>query len=144
MSIVGTWLETNLNKNGKYIFVYIVSGSEEELVDFRNKQGDFYRESSDGKPLYNTPFYGGKNVKIILNYAKTKYIIDNSEIDKKETLVNRFDEILNITLAEKTKDINWILDLENKISYSPERNKLSEEQLIKMKEIRKQIDSGNL
>jgi hypothetical protein len=144
MSIVGTWLETNLNKNGKYIFVYTVSGSEKELVDFRNKQGEFYRESSDRKPLYNTPFYGGKNVKIILNYAKTKYILDNSEIDKNESLVNRFNEILNITLAEKTRDINWILDLENKISYSPERNKLSEEQLIKMKEIRKQIDSGNL
>lgn len=140
MAIKVNWIETYKNKNGKNVFVYIVSGTEEDKNDFRIKQGEFYRETPDGRPKYSTPFYGGKVAKIVPNYDKSKYIMDNSEYDKHESITKQFVGNLNQTLAEKTKDINWILDLDNKILSYPDKNKLNKEEVEKIELLRKLLE----
>jgi hypothetical protein len=141
MALIGNWIETYLSKKtGKYMFVYIVSGTEEEKLDLKLKQGQFFRETPDGRPKYSTPFYGGKVAKIVLTYDKSKYIMDNSEYDKQESLAKQFGGNLNISLAEKSKDINWILDIDNKVLDQPEKNKLSKEQIEKIELLRKLLE----
>ena len=49
MPLKCNWIETYKNKNGKYIFVYIVSGSDSEKEDFKIKQGVYYRETPEDR-----------------------------------------------------------------------------------------------
>jgi len=73
---------------GNTVFVYAVSGTEQELADFKKAQGDFYREE-DGTPLWFTTRFVGNTAPLVIT-SKGKVIADLSEYKKAESLVKQF------------------------------------------------------
>lgn len=53
------FLKSYNKSNGKTIFIYSLTGTEEELIDYKSTAGVYYR-TEDDKPLFYTPFYLGK------------------------------------------------------------------------------------
>lgn len=128
MALIGNWIESYKNKDGKNIFVYVVIGEQDELADFVNKQGQYHRTTPDGRAKFYTPFYGGKRGSIILNYAKDKYVFDTSKLDQISSLTEQFGGNANLVFAEKFKDFNWLLNLENEESNPNKKANLSNDQ----------------
>lgn len=65
------------------VFVFTVSGSDEELADYKSVKGNYYREDSTTKePLFfssstNGVTLGG-SIELIKNYDGNDYIVDNT------------------------------------------------------------------
>ncbi len=113
MALIGNWIETYKNKDGKNMFVYVVTGNENELVDFVNKQGQHHRTTPDGRTKFYTSFYGGKRGALLLNKAKDKYFFDTSKFDEISSFCEPYGGNVHLVLAEEFKDYNWLLHLEN-------------------------------
>jgi len=71
------------SKAGNVVFVFTVTGSAEQLEAYKKAQGDNYREDEETKaPLYFTTNYTGDNIKLVLNRAGDRVLVDNSDIEK--------------------------------------------------------------
>jgi len=89
-------------KTGKTVFVYTVSGSKEQLAEYKEHQEDNFRESDDGKALWFTMNYCGENVSLILTSGENKrYIPDMSAYEKAASLSDQFDGKLGQELAKQ-------------------------------------------
>jgi hypothetical protein len=113
MGLKANWIETYKNKEGKNIFVYLVSGPIPEIETYKKIQGKFYRQTPDGRPKFYSSFYYGKSGSLTLTYNKNKYFIKNDKLALSESLVEQFEGDLYLELAIKSGDINWILHVEN-------------------------------
>lgn len=90
-----------VDKNGKGIvmFRYSVSGSAEEINQYKAAQGDYYRENEEGTPLYFTPNYVGDNGSLGIT-AKGKVYADTSAFDKLNSMVSRYPGVLGQEIAK--------------------------------------------
>jgi len=94
------------SKNGNTVFTYEVSGTTEELEQFKSVQGDYYREDDEsGKPLwFSTNFVGEKADLIITRSGKV--IADMSKFDQAHSLAAQYGGNFGQALAnEAAKNI---------------------------------------
>jgi hypothetical protein len=69
------------NKKGNLTFRFIVTGTEEELAQYKELQGQYYVENDNGEPLYLTTTYVSDSVELKVSSKGTIYA-DTSEVDK--------------------------------------------------------------
>lgn len=110
----GKFRESYTKKSGLTVFVYFLQGTTTEIEDYKHSVGSYFREDN-GKPLFYTLFYYGKEV--ILGKAKIKgnYFVKNDEFDKKKSVYEQLGKNLFQILFEKTKDENWKLTEKNEL-----------------------------
>ena len=92
-----------LSKNGQpvTVFVYTVSGSDDELEQFKDAQGaDHYRESDDGEPLWFSTRVAGPNPTLLFT-AKGQIVADMSAFDKAHSLAQQYGGSLGAELAKQ-------------------------------------------
>lgn len=81
-----------VDKNGKLftMFVYVVSGTEEQLLEYEVTQGDNYVKSDDGEPLYfsRDRFVGSVNSLVLSQ--KGQYFADMSKFDQAASLASQY------------------------------------------------------
>ena len=83
----------------RLIFVYLVTGTAEQITEFRDIQGANLREDEKGNPLFFTGRYAGETATLSLNHAGTDYYVDNTEMDKQASLVAQFGGNLGQAIA---------------------------------------------
>jgi hypothetical protein len=84
---------------GKLRFSYTVVGTAKELADFKKAQGDYFVADENGKPIYNSLQFVGKNA----NMTQTRdgrFIPDTSAIDQAQSLAEQHPFLAN-AIAEK-------------------------------------------
>ena len=80
-------------------FVYLVSGTAEQLSQYRDVQGAFLREDEKGQALFFTTRYAGETATIVLNHAGDDYYVDNTAMDKQASLVEQYGGNLGQAIA---------------------------------------------
>lgn len=74
------------------VFVYNVSGSDEELQKFEEVQGSNYKiDDETGKPLYFTTNYISDNVELTIT-ENNKVVVDDSDFAKIKSMVDNYGE----------------------------------------------------
>ena len=74
------------------VFRYTVSGTEEELEQYKDVQGDnFVQDDKTGKPLYFTTRYVADNVELTIT-DNGKVVVDDSEFTKLQSIVDTYGE----------------------------------------------------
>ncbi len=71
------------------IFVYVVKGTDDELIAYEEAQGTNYRQSDDGEPLFFTTRFGGNNVDLAIT-AKGRVVCDMSKYDQAASLASQY------------------------------------------------------
>jgi hypothetical protein len=92
-----------LAKNGQpvTVFVYAVDGTDAELAQFKDVQGeDNYRESDDGEPLWFTTRMAGDRPTLLFT-AKGGVTADMSAFDKAHSLAEQYGGSLGAELAKQ-------------------------------------------
>ena len=98
----GKFLRSYRSKNGNTTFVYVVNGTQAQLTEFKEIQGDYFRESDDGKALWFTTRYCGENVSLVLTQGDNpRYIPDMSAFEKAASLSKQFGGDLGKELAKQ-------------------------------------------
>lgn len=89
-----------LNKNSELttVFVYAVSGTEEQLASFKEAMGDNFRESEDGQPLWFSTRCVGNDGSLIITSAG-KVVPDMSKFDQAASLASQYGGNLGLELA---------------------------------------------
>lgn len=95
----GKYVRQYRNKKGNLVFVYQVSGTSEQIEKFKAAQGDFYRESEDGKPLFFNSEYTSDNIDLAITQDGKRVIVDNSELEKAKSQVKAFGGDLGTAMA---------------------------------------------
>lgn len=108
----GILKESYTKSNGRSVFIYYLQGEDSDLADYKYSTGKHYREEN-GKPLFYTLFYYGKEVTVLKALNKRTYYIRNDEFEMLKSLVNQYGGNLYQELYEKTKDENWLLTEKN-------------------------------
>ena len=99
----GKFLRSYRSKNGNTTFVYAVSGSADQIDEFKIVQGDYFRESDDGKPLWFTTRYAGETVSLVLTQGDNqRYIPDMSAYEKAASLADQFKGTLGQEIAKQS------------------------------------------
>lgn len=80
------------------VFVYEVSGTDEQLERYKELSGEHYRESEDKKPVYFSTRYLGETGKILIT-TNDKIVADTSEFDKAVSIVSQYGGNLGNALA---------------------------------------------
>ncbi len=79
----GTFKTQYRKQGGKLTFVYTVSGTPEELADYKKVKGEHYREDKDTKvPLFFSQRLNGKNVDIVPVKEGKDFAIDSTKADQ--------------------------------------------------------------
>lgn len=87
----GQFLRNYKNEKGTTVFVYAVSGTDEELETFGAIQGTKLRNDKDtGKPLWFTIRYVADNVALNFNKDETSVYADTSELDKAQSIAEQY------------------------------------------------------
>lgn len=93
-------LRSYRSKNGNVTFVYTVKGSQTQLDEFKDAQGEYYREDDEtGKPLFFTTRCIGDTGKLLIT-TNGKVVPDMSEFDKQASLVEQFGGNFGEALAQ--------------------------------------------
>jgi hypothetical protein len=89
-----------LNKNGQptTVFVYSVNGTDEQLAAYKEAQGENYRESDDGEPLWFSTRCVGDSGSLITT-SKGTFAPDMSAFDKAASLATQYGGNLGQELA---------------------------------------------
>ena len=75
---------------GTKVFRFNVFGTETELQEFEQAQGDNYRvDDTTGKPLWFTTRYTGDSVDLIIT-KENNVIADDTEMSKLQSLVEQY------------------------------------------------------
>ena len=89
-----------LNKNSELttVFVYAVSGTEEQLASFKEAMGDNFRESEEGQALWFSTRCVGNDGSLIITSAG-KVVPDMSKFDQAASLASQYGGNLGLELA---------------------------------------------
>lgn len=82
-------LRSYRSQNGNATFVYTVSASESDLEAFKNAQGDYYRETDDGTPLWFTTRCVGEHGKLIIT-TNGNIVPDMSRFDQASSIAAQY------------------------------------------------------
>lgn len=77
------------SKNGNPTFVYKVNGTSADLDAFKNAQGDYYREDTDGSPLWFTTRCIGAHGKLIIT-TNGNVVPDMSAFDQAASIAAQY------------------------------------------------------
>jgi hypothetical protein len=94
------------SSKGNTVFVYTVKGNESQIAAYKTAQGDNYRESEDGTPLWFTTRCIGKTGTLIIT-AKGKIVPDMSAFEQAASLAAQFGGNFGQELAKAT--VNQLL-----------------------------------
>lgn len=86
-------------KNGKPVFVYEVSGSKDAIAKYKELQGENYRETKDGVPLWFTIRSVGATGELVIT-TNGKIVPDMSAFHNAESLAKQFGGSLGNELAK--------------------------------------------
>lgn len=86
-------------KSGKVTFVYAVRGNAEQLAGFKAAQGEYYREDTDGTPLWFTTRFIGQTGKLLLT-TNGNLVPDMSAFDQAASLASQYGGDLGQELAK--------------------------------------------
>jgi len=96
----GTFTRSYRSQNGNTVFVYGISGSEEELAQYKTIQGENHRvDDETGAPLWFTTRFAGDSAKMIIT-QNGNVIADMAEFDKAKSLVEQYGGNLGDALAQ--------------------------------------------
>lgn len=84
---------------GNKVFVYTVAGSKEELEKYKEMQGENYRETEAGIPLWFTTRSVGNSGKLIIT-TNNKIVPDMSAFDQAASLAKQYGGNLGEELAK--------------------------------------------
>jgi len=82
-------LRSYRSQNGNATFVYTVSGSASDLEAFQNAQGEYYRETDDGTPLWFTTRCVGNQGKLIIT-TNGNIVPDMSAFDQASSIAAQY------------------------------------------------------
>jgi hypothetical protein len=82
-------LRSYRSKNGNATFVYKVNATSAELTAFKNAQGDYYREDTDGTPLWFTTRCVGSTGKLIIT-TNGNVVPDMSAFDQASSIAAQY------------------------------------------------------
>lgn len=92
------------NQPGTVVFRYTVSGTDSELIEYEETQGDNFREDDQTKePLFFTTNYSGDVISLIITQNK-RVVVDTSDTEKLASLVDQHRGPLQAALAERAAD----------------------------------------
>lgn len=77
------------SKAGNTVFVYSVSGTTEQVEAYKAAQGDNYRESEDGTPLWFTTRCIGNTGTLVIT-SKGKVVPDMSAFEQAASLAKQY------------------------------------------------------
>ncbi len=77
------------SKNGNATFVYGVNGTDADLASFKEAQGDYYREDTDGTPLWFTTRCVGDNGSLIIT-TNGNIVPDMSAFDQAASIASQY------------------------------------------------------
>jgi len=77
------------SKNGNATFVYGVNGTAADLDAFKEVQGDYYREDTDGTPLWFTTRCVGDNGSLIIT-TNGNLVPDMSAFDQAASIAAQY------------------------------------------------------
>lgn len=86
----GIFQKSYKSKNGNTVFVYAVTGSESELVEFAEAQGEHFVEGDNGEALFFTVNYAGNRCDLIIT-SKGNVIADMSAFDQMSSLAEQYE-----------------------------------------------------
>lgn len=89
------------SSKGNTVFVYTVKGNESQIAAYKTAQGDNYRESEDGTPLWFTTRCIGKTGTLIIT-AKGRIVPDMSAFEQAASLAAQFGGNFGQELAKAT------------------------------------------
>ena len=92
------------SKNGNATFVYEVSGNASQLDAYKTAQGDFYRESEDGIPLWFTTRCIGQQGTLLIT-TNGNIVPDMSAFDQMASLAEQYGGDFGNALADKASQI---------------------------------------
>jgi hypothetical protein len=96
-------IRTYRSKNGNATFVYAVAGQKSDLEAFKKAQGDYYRESEEGEPLWFTTRFIGDEGNLLIT-SNGNVVPDMSEFDKQASLVAQYGGNFGDILAKSAID----------------------------------------
>ena len=82
-------LRTYRSRNGNATFVYKVNASATDLDSFKEAQGDFYREDTDGSPLWFTTRCVGNTGSLIIT-TNGNIVPDMSKFDQANSIATQY------------------------------------------------------
>lgn len=89
-----SYVTTNKHGQKTDMFVYLVSGTPEDLALFEEVQGEYYRRDPDGTPVYITPrFHGQQATLIVLEATEDKparIVADMSSAAQARSLMEQY------------------------------------------------------
>jgi len=79
------------DNNGGYrnVFVYTISGTQDEIASYQDAAGVNYRENENGQPLFFSNTFAGTTVSLIQTQAG-RYIIDTAAFAQAEGMLTNF------------------------------------------------------
>lgn len=79
------------DNNGSYrnVFRYAVSGSQQEIADYQEAQGVYYREDDNGQPLFFSTTFAGPTINLVKT-ADNRYVVDTSAFAQAEGMLSNF------------------------------------------------------
>jgi len=82
-------LRTYRSRNGNSTFVYKVNASASDLDSFKEAQGDYYREDTDGSPLWFTTRCVGNTGSLIIT-TNGNIVPDMSKFDQANSIAMQY------------------------------------------------------
>ena len=82
-------LRSYRSRNGNPTFVYAVSGTAEQLEQFKQAQGEYYREDDNGTPLWFTTRCVGNHGKLIIT-TNGNIVPDMSAFDQAASIAAQY------------------------------------------------------
>lgn len=77
------------SKAGNTVFVYAVSGTPAQIAEYKTAQGDNYRETEEGTPLWFTTRCIGNTGTLVVT-AKGKVVPDMSAFEQAASLAKQY------------------------------------------------------
>ena len=98
-----TLVRSYRNEKGTIVFVYRVSGSKEQLAQFKEIQGEYFREDENGSPLWFTVRCIGNSGKLIIT-TNGNVVPDMSAYDQAASLAAQYGGNFGEALAKASAE----------------------------------------
>ena len=85
---------------GNVVFVYKVTGTKEELAQYKTAQGEYFTEDAKDGILWFSPQFVGQSVELLIT-SKGKVVADMSKFDMAQSLVNQYQGALGAEIAKQ-------------------------------------------
>lgn len=92
-------------ETGKLVFVYSITGTEEEIAAYKESKGEFYREDATTKQvLMFSNRYTGKEINMIKT-STGQFVPDTTEIDQLASLADQHGIDIALRIAHKQAEV---------------------------------------